>query len=217
MNNKIKINLIKIFIILFVSIAINVVLPIKSYSQFLPCPDGWVGDLKIIPVVVGSDTCMYEVGLCLKCDAATHLIPLQVMLSTIRPLDTTCIMDPDSVAQFIISTVYDPNWMYQNLQNDCIAGWGPCELKQNWVEVDAITPKCWHWEWIDLGDNDLEKILISCGNCECHWSYYICWEPMKQKFIQIHNNEKPPFYSGDCPCDADPNSGCISVKTQCDP
>lgn len=202
--------------VFLVILFIGIFTPFKSYSQFVPCPDGWVGDLKIVPVVVGNDTCLYEVGLCLKCDASTHLIPLQVMLTTIRPLDTMCIMDPDSAAQFIISKVYDPNWIFENLQNDCIAGWGPCELKQNWVEVDAVTPKCFHWELIDLGNNEKEKILLPCGTCKCNWSYYICWDANQGEFIQIPNNDKPPFYSGDCPCDADPNSGCFSVHTNCD-
>lgn len=214
---KIKsINLSKIFIVLFLSISLNLILPIRSYSQFVPCPEGWVGDLKIVPVIVGNDTCMYEVGLCLKCDASTHSVPMEIMLTTIRPLDTTCIMNADSAAQYIISTVYDPNWIFQNIQNDCIAGWGPCELQQNWVEVDAISPKCWHWEKFYLSDDDFVSMLIPCGDCECHWSYYICWETMKQKFIQIPNSDKPPYFSGSCPCDAEPNSDCISVETKCD-
>jgi hypothetical protein len=128
-------------------------------------------------------------------------------------------MDPDSAAQFIISKVYDPNWIYQNIQNDCIAGWGPCELKQNWVEIDAVLPKCWHWEEVEIGDNEFTQMLMPCGTCTCHWYYYICWDSSEHEFVKITVPVPDPskkYYDGECPCDVIPNSDCFSVQTECD-
>lgn len=187
------------------------------------CPPDYTQMIVNIPVVCESDTCVYEVILCVKCNLGTspESIVEKINVHAMRPLDSLCQCDPTVVMNTIIQTINDPDWIYVNIIPYCTNGWPPCEGMPPVPPIEIIYsfPICWQWDYFQINEDPPEWVKVKIAGCDCFciWSNLFCWDSQQGKLIKIADGQAPQ-QEGDCPCldpEYPPAGPCWSEPSPC--
>ncbi|MFH1051431.1 MAG: hypothetical protein V1779_10950 [bacterium] len=198
--------------------------PKESEVKATECDTGWVELYRPnIPIVVDGDTCLYNLWLCVKCNAGTYPIPFEVKLNCHGPVDNDCLLDVPKVVEEIKKLITDANWVDANLGDDCFAGTGPCNpyYPLTFKELIGHIPVCWKkYNFID-DDNKSHILYMGCDNMTCITEYRYCWNGSDFEMILMED----PYIqgSGNCiypePPDPLPGlyTGCFYIPGECWP
>jgi hypothetical protein len=135
------------------------------------CPFGFVLVSKYVQVNVGGVICQYKVYMCIKCNAGPIPQPIEVQFKGFVADPIDCGQNKTDVKNAICAIIFDPNWIEENLSDDCFSGFGPCPGTS--ITMIATTPTCWQKE---TGLDD-KIYYISCEPyCGCTQAYNVCWD-----------------------------------------
>lgn len=182
---------------------------IKSQEPYV-CPPGYTQLTANIPVIQNGDTCIYEVILCVKCRLGTSpsSIVEEIMVHAIRPLDTLCQCNPDSIMNTVIKNINDEDWIFANIIPYCSGGWPPCNsIPPNFpIQIDYYYPICWKWDYFEINENPPDTVQVKVAGCDCYckWSKFFCWNG--NELINIPELDILP--------DIDPESTCNCLELE---
>ena len=172
----------KIFIIsLFIGfIAIFLSSSFEAKAEFPSdeCDPGFI-QLDPIPVSITVDgqTCDYWVYLCVKCDVSPSSSSFEIYFYCHGPVDINCVLDGKKVIEAINDIITDPNWIEQNISNQCFSGWPPCSPLWQKKQITYLVPMCWRkYNWDDLfGHHGI--FYEACSDTKkCKTIYEVCWD-----------------------------------------